>query len=534
MQPPVPTNELVIRTMKDDMSKMHSVPVVSPLPSGDEASSAPSPAAFPLSSKQVTSASLPKSRAKHNVIVGVVVIAVCAGLTAAGWYGYARWASQQIVVKTPSQTRPVAEMIPKEAMAIVTYSLDSESRRTGAKVLWDAKGPAVGGSAIDGDPRELLAIQDIPALYYIVMQDSQHPFLLINKTPGSEQYVATQSTVEHIDKDGWYILNRIGTDQYAAALERGTVAEAGSLPALRSASAVAQYIFTAPYASKLFNGMASDALGISRIAETVFEVEAPSQDGTIRAHATTPIPPMPEKPTPAIEELTRLIPGDSEFGHIGFNFAEDVSAWQQETARLDGSIMQQPAVRQFLSLLNTPYVLFKRTGSDGVRDIGLIIQLPESLQKSLKTGEPIIEQALPGFIPLIVGKALGIQSAFHDGTYQDVPVRYTNITGQTQALDYTVGDSFILISSSREGMGALVDIALGNGSDIQKKDPWKSLFEKTAALIEGKIVSFGSIQDPLFVSLMPIPGELVRVPAILSEETTSTDHILHATLLIKQ
>ncbi len=526
MQPPVPTNELVIRTMKDDMNQMHSVPVVSV--------SAPVPAAFPLSPKQDKPSPIPKSRAKHNILVGIACIAIFLGLTAAGWYGYMVWASRQVVPETPNQTRPVAEMIPKEATAIVAYSLDSQSRRTGIQVLWDAKNPAISGSAVDGDPRELLAIQDISALYYIVMQDNQRPFLLLQKTSGSEQYVATQSTVEHLDKDGWYILNRIGIDQYETALDRGTVAEAGSLPVLRSASAVAQYIFTAPYASKLFNEMASDALGISRIAETVFEVEAPSQDGTIRAQATTPISPTAEKPTPSVAELTNLIPGDAEFGHIGFNFAEDVSAWQQETARLDGTIIQQPAVRQFLSLLNTPYGLFKRTGSDGVRDIGLIIQLPESLQKNLKTGEPIIEQALPGFIPLIVGKALGIQSAFHDGMYENVPVRYTNITGQTQALDYTVGDSFILISSSREGMGTLVDIALGKGSDVKQKDPWKSLFEKTAAVVEGKIVSFGSIQDPLLVSLMPIPGQLVRVPVILSTDTTSTDSILHATLLIQQ
>ncbi|OGY30708.1 MAG: hypothetical protein A2805_03285 [Candidatus Andersenbacteria bacterium RIFCSPHIGHO2_01_FULL_46_36] len=528
MQPPVPTNELVIRTMKDDMNQMHSVPVVS--------SSAPVPAAFPLSPKQdkPLPSSIPTSRTKHNIFVGVSCIVVLAGLTAAGWYGYVWWASRQVAPETVQQTRPVAEMIPKEATAIVTYSLDSQSRRTGVQVLWDAKSPVVAGSAIDGDPRELLALQDLTGIYYIVMQDNQRPFLLLQKTEGTDQYVATQSTIEHIEKDGWYILNRIGTDQYTAALDRGTVAEAGSLPVLRSASTVAQYIFTAPYASKLFNEMASDAIGISRISETVFEVDAPSQDGTIRAHAATAIAPVPEKLTPSVAELRSLVPGDAEFGHIGFNFADDVDTWQQETVRLDGSIMQQPAVRQFLSLLNTPYGFFKRTGSDGVRDIGLIIQLPESLQKNLKTGEPIIEQALPAFIPLIVGKALGIQSAFHDGMYGNAPVRYTNITGQTQALDYIVGDSFILISSSREGIGALIDIANEKGDTIQQKDPWKSLFEKSAALVEGKIVSFGRIQDPLLVSLMPIPSGLTQVPVILSEEATSTDSILHATLLIQQ
>src|SRR3989338_11514380 len=119
MQPPVPKNELVIRTMKDDMNEMHSVPVVS--------GSAPVPASFPLSPKQEKKVEISPSKVahtKHTALIGIVCIVVFAGLTAAGWYGYVWWASRQVIPEIPNQVRPVAEMIPKEATAIIAYSLD--------------------------------------------------------------------------------------------------------------------------------------------------------------------------------------------------------------------------------------------------------------------------------------------------------------------------------------------------------------------------------------------------------------------------
>ncbi len=530
MQSPVPTNELVIRTMKDDMSEMHSVAVVPALSSGNAMP------AFPLPSKQEKRVEIhpqKRSRVQHNIFVGVLCLVVLGGLTAAGWYGYKWWASRNAVQAPSVQKRPVAEMIPKEAAAFIVYSLDSESKRMGLKLFWDAKSVSSQGSAIDGDPRELLGIQDLTGAYYVVMQDTQRPFLLLEKTPFSEKYIATQSTVVSVEKDGWYIMNRVGRGQYLAALDRGTLAENGGVPEPRSSTAVAQYILTAPYASKLFNDMASDALGLSRIAALTFEIDAPSQDGTIRAQATTPISPTVEKSLPSLDEITNLIPGDMEFGHIGFNFAEDMNAWQQETARLDGSIIGQPAVRQFISLLTTPYALFKRTGADGVRDIGLIIQLPEPLQKNLKTGDQIIEQTLPALIPLVVGKVVGIQTAFHDGMDNGVLARYVNINGQAQGLNYVVGDNYVLFASSREGMQTLTSGALGRGSEIKTTEPWKSLFEKSAAVVEGKAAFFGRIQDSLLLSLMPVPSTMSKVPVIVTQETTSTDHILNATLLLQ-
>lgn len=529
MQPPESKDELIIRTMKEDMGQMRSVPVVSALP-GDTSN-------FPLPSKQEkTLAQMPykKSGFTRSILIGCMTVILLGAVTAGGWYGYMWWASYKMMPVMNEQKHPVGDVIPKEALAVIVYDLSNDSKKTLVQLLWNAKGAAQQRSAIDGNPSELLGLSDIQGVYYVLMQDNPRPFLVLEKTDSTTQYVSKQSTVVPFEKDGWYILHRVGTDQYSTAISRGTFAESGGIPVLTSLSAVAQVILSAPYASKLFNDIASDALGVSRVAAVTFEVEPPAQDGTIHARAITSISAVPEKLFPSTDELKDLIPGDIEFGHIGFNFADDLNIWQQESARLDVSIIQQPAIRQFLSQLTTPYALFKRTGSDGVRDIGLIIELPESLKKNIKTGEPIIEQSLPALIPLVVGRVVGIQSAFHDGVYENVPVRYTNIAGQTQALDYTVGDSFILISSSREGMGALVDIAIGRRTSVKSNDPWKSLFEKSFANAQNRVVSLGNIQDSLLLSLIPTVGNIEKIPTVLSKETTSTDHILHATLLIEQ
>lgn len=525
MQPPKSPTDLVIRTMKDDTSDMHPVSVVSHTPRN----------VFPLPVKQEQkqSTTLP-SKKKWNLVLGVAYILLFLALAAGGWYGYMWWTSHQAPVAPTEVKRSLAEMIPKEAMAVVAYTLDSDSRRTGVKLLWDGKGVTEVGHAVDGDPRELLPISDISGAYYIVLQDNPRPFLLLEKTPSSEEYVATQSDVVPKEKEGWYIINRLGADAYTTALERGTFAEQGGVPAVRLPSSVAQYVLAAPYVSKLFNDMASDGLGTSRIAATTFEIEAPSQDGTIRAQAAIPIAATPETVLPSLKELKTLVPGDVDFGKIGGNFAQDMTMWQQETARLDGTIIEQPAVRQFLSIFTTPYTFFQRTGSDGVRDIGLVIQLPAEFQKSLTVGDQIIEQALPAFIPLVVGRVVNIHSAFHDAMYEHVPIRYTNITGQTQALDYTVGDSFILISSSREGMGTLADVALGKGGALEVHDPWKTLFEKSTTLAEGTDMFLGRIKDPLLLSLLPVPTGISKFPVGVVSKTTSTERILHATILVQQ
>lgn len=533
MQPPILKEEVVIRTLKDDMSEMHSVSVVSAIPSS---TSSPMPAVPGIVRQEKTIQQQPARTAKRNrriVLIGTFALFLLL-VTAGGWYGYMWWASRGSGKIQTDTKVSVAQVIPKEAIAVVSYSLESDSLRAGVKSLWDSNISSGSRHALDGDPRELLGIQDIHGVYYVVMQDNQRPFLLIEKTPSSTQYVATQSGVLPLDKNGWYVVSRVGTSQYQAALERGTLMESGGLPPQNSLSAVARIQLSAPYASKIFNDVAGDALGISRIPMIAFEIDAPSGDGTIRANATSPVSAEPEKINPSVEDLLKLVPGDVEFTHIGFDFAKDTTSLQQETARLDGNIIEQPAIRQFISLLSTPYAIFKRTGSDGVRDIGIIVALPESLKKKLKTGEPIIEQALPAFIPLIIGKVAGIQSAFHDGAYQAIPVRYTNITGQTQALDYVVGDSFILISSSREGMSVLLDNALGGDNILQAKDPWKSLFSKSAAIVDGKIATVGYIQDPLLLSLLPVPSKMAKVPAVFSEEVTSTEHIVHASLLVQQ
>lgn len=515
MQPPVPKNDsLVIRTMKDDMNQEILAPSIQATTENK-----------PKKQEKRVETTPPEVLHKHTVLIGIGYIVLFGFLAAAGWYGYVWVSSRQLTPTQGSQRRLVEEMIPKEALAIVAYTTDTDSRRADIRTLWETKG--IEDPSTISDPRGLLAIQDVQGVYYIVLQDVEQPFLLLEKTTSSEQYVSTQSAIVPYEKDGWYIFHQgatSATDQYIAALDRGTFAQSGGLPTGNSSS-VAQVILATPYALALLGDIAGDLSGTPEMPALVFSVHPSSQGSTIRAHAAVPIPSMPERVLPSTAELAALVPGDVQFTSIGFNFAEDIAMWQQQTARLDATVLQQPAVRQFISLLTTPYAIFKRTGPDGVQDTGLIIGLPEELQKNLKTGEPIIEQTLPAFIPLVVGKSIGIQSAFHNGLYQNVPLRYINIVGQTQTIDYAVGDSFLLVSSSREGMEKLVDRALGETSAEQKQDIWRS---------EGKKVTFGSVQDPSFKALLPIPDATETVSITISEDITSTDRMFNATILLQQ
>jgi hypothetical protein len=537
MQPPQSKDGLVIRTMKDDMSEMHAVPVVSAVAPIPKAQGGSATEAFPLpaksgeSPKQTTVKPVRTKRKIGRIILAVLVACLLIG---GGWYGYVWWAQRENTQVVQEQPHRLEEMVPKEAIAVVSYTSESQAQKDAIKLFWNDKDPAFEGKALDGDPREVAALPGIKNVTYVMLQDNPRPFLVIEKNESSQQYVSTLRSVQLIDEGGWYVLHKIGTESYNEALGRGTVAESADSIITPSTGSIARYTLSAPYASKLLNDMASDAIGLSRIGSFSFEVATLPQDGTIRARATAPVPPVAEKPAPDIAELLTLIPGDADFGRIGFVFSDEVNTWQNENARLDGAVLSQPAVRQFISLLSTPYAVFKRTGADGVRDIGVIIQLPESLRKTLKIGEPIVEQSLSVMIPLVVGKVLGVQVAFHEGSYADVPLRYANITGQTQALDYTIGDTFILISSSREGMSALIDTVKGNSPALPVRAPWQPLFEKSAAMIVGRPITFGNLQDNLLVSLLPIPTGTAKVPALVSTQHTSTESIVDVTLLAQQ
>lgn len=531
------SDQLVIRTMKDDIAEMNSVPSVPPASTPKQKREKSQPPVFSLPSKQTPlQSSEPATSAKKrkNILIGVSCIALFFVIVGGAVYGYMKWVAGQAPTDTPNQDAPLAQVIPQEALVLVDYNIETESNRAAVRQLWLERSAGSATEGASGNPTSLLGVPDLTHIYYVAMPDIQVPFAVLKKTDGTEQYVAQQRDVLVQEINGWYVLHATDVAQYANALLKGSATEQSLLlTPSTTANYLARYAMSAEFVSQQFNEMAATTIGLTQPNGLVFNVLASTSDGTIRASAYVAGVPSGNGVIAPTSELLSLLPSDLTFAHLGLNFAEEINTLQSQNASLNASILAQPAVRQFISSFNTPYTIFERKGSDGVRDIGLVVALPASLRQTLRTGEPVVEQALPALIPLVVGKTLGIQVAFNDGLYNAVPLRYVNINGQTQTLDYTIGDNYVLISSSREGLSALIDTSLAGKQGLSTQEPWKSLGDKAGQALSNKPFVVGSLTAPVLKSLLPVSPNLNFIPILVSSEKTNTGVDIQAVLLTK-
>ncbi len=534
------SDQLVIRTMKDDIAGAQSVPAtpvappVPPIRAPRHEKQEPPVFSLPsqkpiVSLKDDGETVTTPNKKRHHVITGIFYILLFGLVVGGGIYAYMRFGAAVPLLEEKEEELALYQVIPKEFFVIADYNLESEEKRAAVGRMWS--GAAVQSSdPATGNPSSLLAISDIGHVYYIALPGNQQPFLLFKKTVESEQYVSIQRQEKPLEKGGWYIIHPQGTEEYVAALQRGTLESESTILASGSDSQyLVQYAVSSEAVAQEFTSITSSLLSSSGIRDLVFRVTEVSQNGIIAASAHIPGPAKPSVVSMDTEELMSLIPSDVNFAKVGLQLNRDIASWQDDLALLDETTIEQPSVRQFLSLLNAPYAVFKRTGSDGVRDIGVIVQLPASLQRNLKTGEPVVEQALTAIIPLIVGKTLGIQIVFNDAAYQNVPLRYVNLNGQTQALDYVAGDNFLLVASSREGVYRLIDASLGVGQTLLQSDIWGTLFSSVAAGLDGKPFVLGKIKNPAITSMLPV-SMTKEVYLTLSAAETSTGTDIHATL----
>ncbi len=522
--------ELVIRTMKNDMADTPSKSVALDTPEELGREQSESVKQKPSKKKMQEEKSIIRPEKKRiNTIIGIAYIALFFVLLGAAAYAYTWWTNNASYILPQETVAAVYEVIPRDAVAVVDYSVGTSESRQAIQAWWSER--------VDneiGNPLPLLSIPDITHAYYVLMPDNIRPFLLLKKTEGTTQFVSTQSDKQVLDYKGWYIMHALDTKQYADALAVSAITQESPLvPTEEAADYLVQYALSPVFVSQEFNAIASSTIGMSRLGGLVFRVTSTSEDGTMWAAAHNPGEPPTQGFLPQTGELMSLIPEDVTFSYVGLRFADELMKWQEEGAKLDGVAIAQPSVRQFLMQLTDPYAVFGRQGADGVRDIGIMIALPESLKKQIHTGDPVIEQALPALIPLIVGKSLGIQVVFQDGEYKGVPLRYVNLNGQTQALDYLVGDNFILVASSREGMSSLIDTVLKERPGMFEGEQWSELIQKAAAVMENRSFMLGNIQDPALLSVLPAASAGKAVPVIVSSHNTSIGTDIQAVLFLE-
>ncbi|MDA1169067.1 MAG: hypothetical protein O3A36_01905 [bacterium] len=530
-------NQLLIRTMKDDIAGVDFSSKVEPSPTTKQENTKPQAPVFTLPTKKPiahseTITTPPKKN--RNIAIGVGYLVLFCVIAGGAFYGYMKWDGIQVFKDSTNKQVSFFQLIPREALALIHYKINSEEDRNSIRQMWSEAGNTSEGSATSGDPTSLLQIPDISGVYYLLIPGGKSPYLLIEKTEGAKEYVAQYSEEQVLENGNWYVVHADKVDEYTVAIAEGSIDENSSLLASTdSASYMIRYALNAKFVSQQFNSPVAVALGLSHMDALVFHVTGPTNDNTIRASALIAGEPPGEGVVEGTAELMTLIPSDITFGRVGFNFAEDSSLLAEDSPQFDTTVLAQPAVRQFIALFTTPYAIFERKGSDGVPDTGLIIAIPSSLKQKIKTGEPIIEQSLPALIPLIIGKMLGIQVAFNDGEYEKIPLRYINLIGQTQTIDYAVGDNFLLISSSLEGMNTLLDTSLATNKGFSVDEPWKSLSEKAAEIIKDRLFVVGSLTDPAMMSILPVANTLSQIPVIASSGRTSTGTEIQVVLSTK-
>lgn len=465
-----------------------------------------------------------KNPAKKIALAAGTILLLCA-IGVGAWFGYSTFLSKGDVSMHGASTLSITQVIPSDVVAVVAYDASSDANRAVISSYWNNGGPAseVFKSA---DPTALLTSSDAQSVYYFILANNSTPFSVIPKTAQTTKYLEQVQGVKYVEKGGWYIVHELTVDDYVADIDRGNYSNNPDAALLAGSGFVARYIINSSLAPQLLSLPAN--LGIDR-QQVVFDVNQTSGDGVVQGEYTLSEVAVPQKVTPDTTQLTALVPGDASFLRVGENFSNDIAEFQQAHAVFDAHIFSEPAIQQYIAKLSAPYALYVRTGADGVQDTGLIIQIPDSLKPHKGYSDPIIEQLLTSLAPFVTGRALDSQIVFADGSYNAIPIRYANLQGQTAALDYTIGDNYILIASSREGMQALGAMALGTGSAMVSNTPWNTLFQQAKAFVPYNMIA-GTITDPAILSLIPAGQLRSQASIIISTKGDNTGIHTHATV----
>ena len=90
--------------------------------------------------------------------------------------------------------------------------------------------------------------------------------------------------------------------------------------------------------------------------------------------------------------------------------------------------------------------------------LGIIIRIlqPENLALLMKTWESTMAGDLESFF-LGVEKGQPATETFQDNIYQDVAIRYLNFPDSTLTIDYVISDDYLIITTSKESIYAVID-----------------------------------------------------------------------------
>lgn len=539
--------DITIRTMQDDIAEIGTQKPSLPLAKGeikrgstlDPSTHTTTTKTFPLPPANVTKNQKvvinPFTAGRQTnwrlfIGAGAAVIVILGGLGFGAWY----WLNRDTGNVPPESVAEAAAVIPANADLVVAYSLTSAEDRTAATDLWSSKGEASLSGLLQGDPRLLVANNEITQFYYVIANGDPRPYLLVPQSSASKDLLTDTYDVTVNIHEGWYVAHQIDPNIYIESLKQGTLAgskQATLLKKVSETSAVSALVRGNPLATvrSAFAGKKGTKGSFQAIAvnlKTSITNKSLVFDGIAEASVanTTTTPQLTSK------RLLEAIPADATAVHLGANLAADIKQWQDSGAGLRADILAQSSVTQVLNSLSVPYVWYTRTGADNLPDTGLVVDLSTVTPQPV-LGEAGIEQGLAAFIPLVMEQPLNTPVAFKDGAYAEVPIRFVNILGASIALDYGIANNFLMIASSKEGMFSVIDTVAKRIPSASTSIAWQPLFTEWGTIPEAKDIIFGSFSLSSLQSLLPL-GSAEPVKMGVSIKTVNNESEVKGFFLI--
>lgn len=478
---------------------------------------------------------IPRRRRRRPILWATIFLLLLGG-AAASIYAYFFWFVPQTTQPTATPSAPAAleDIIPASADVVVRYRISSPDVRGQLLELWQGSTKPL----LQGNPASLLASGNLTEFAYIMVADNSRPFLLIPKDTLPPDVASTLNQAQIEEFSGWQVLHGLSAASFREAVQAGrqTLAPPTS-PS--SGHGGLEISLSQAALNQMRSHIASPSFSAGLLTSVTVTANPSPSGKSLRLSGTSN---LPASPTPAVapsqsdQSLLEQVPSDATFVRLGASLQQDVSTWQTIANILDSRVLAIPAVTTLFQQFETPYAYYHRAGPDGVNDVGLIAEIPASLTPPLTIGDPTLEQALTALLPLITTSPPAATLRFAEGIYQGTPLRFVNLAGSTEALDYTVAADHILISTSKEGMFALLDTTSQLLSDtptprnFATAAPWAELLTEWQIVPEAEHLLFGRIQYVPLLDLLPVT--VFDVPFGLAATPGANGQILDGVVLL--
>lgn len=504
-----------------------AVSVSPPAPASAAVFPLPVRAARPDHVLQVPSASRRPGRRLWRALLLVFVLV---GLGSAGVAAWFFWlAPRAVPAVTQTQRAPVGSVIPAQSVAIVQYSLRRAEDRTEIMNAWAAgRGAATAtlAMAVGGDPRLLVADGALTELFYVILEGTTTPYLVVPKTSQTTALFAASREVARHERDGWYVAHAISTDPYQVALAEAALGAEETARLTAEGPAPLRLHLGAALLPTLRTDLFGPAFLGGQLQQVSLDLQQAAPFSVRLAGEATLFNPLPS--TLTNQELLALLPGEATAARLGANFAEDLAQWLAVAGELDQTALRRPVVTQLLNQLTTPYGFFTFVNTDQSTAVGLLIELPAPLKGKLTVDEPALAQGLPALLPLILDRRTIPPVSLSGATYQGVALRFANIVGTSKALDLAVTDSHILVATSKDTMRSLLDTVTGSRPGLSGSPIWQDIFSAWGAVPDAHDLVLARLTTPVVRQLLPVPPTQALPFGIAFSTTDATSRTVSA------